>query len=54
MRAVVVFPDSADAGKNVGVRHAIRFDGVRERLGHVLLPDDLANVCGRYFRAMTL
>ncbi len=33
---------AAPAGKNVSVRHAIVADGVRERLGDVLLPDDVA------------
>ena len=34
------FAHAAHAGKNVGVRDAIRFDGVRERLGDVLLADN--------------
>ena len=34
--------DAADAGKNIGVRDAVRLDGVRERARDVLLPDDVA------------
>ena len=33
---------AAHAGENVCVRHAIRLDGVRERLGDVLLADNVA------------
>ena len=34
------FAHAADTEKNVGVSDAIRFDGVRERLGDVLLADN--------------
>ena len=36
------FSHSAHARKNVRMRHAIRFDGVRQRLRDVLLPDNFA------------
>jgi hypothetical protein len=36
------FAHAANAGKDVGVGDAIRFDGVRERLGDVLLADNLS------------
>ena len=34
--------DSPDAGKNVGVGYAVGLDGIRQRLRHVLLPDNFA------------